>query len=94
MSEEVFKKIEQVLKEVKPSSSIKLERHLQNDLGLDSVDLLSFFFDLEKLFDVKIPQVDVENYQLLTIKNIVEYIEKIREPISESQTDVGNAASD
>ena len=51
-----------------PADQIRLDATLQ-ELGLDSLDGLDLFFDLEEAFDVKIPD-DVAR-QIVTVRDIV-----------------------
>ena len=39
---------------------VKLDSNLMNDLGAESIDFLDIMFRLEKEFDVKIPQREIE----------------------------------
>lgn len=77
MSDEIFQKLDQIIKECKPSVKIlKKDFNLRNDLDLDSLDMMNFFFEIEKVFDIKIPDEDIEGNELNNISNIIKYIEK------------------
>jgi len=54
-------------------SEIKLGSHLQDDLGADSLAVVEVVMAFEDEFDIKIPEEDTE--KLLTVKDIIEYIE-------------------
>jgi len=72
----VFDQVVSVLEDLKPSQNVQLEADLRQDLGLDSLDLISFFFEVEKMFDLKISQADIESENLMKIENVVRYVEK------------------
>ena len=46
-------------------SSIKQEHFLQDDLGLDSLMTFELLYDLEKAFDLEIPNDDLPGLQTL-----------------------------
>lgn len=77
MSEEIIKRLHQIVKEVKPSiNALKENSNLRKDLGLDSLDTISFFFEVEKAFDIKIPESDISENELFNIDKIIKYIEQ------------------
>ena len=49
--------------------------HLIDDLGLDSLDVVSLLFDIEDHYGVVIPEVEISPHQLLQIDNLVAFIE-------------------
>jgi acyl carrier protein len=44
------------------------------DAGMDSLDIVSFLFNIEKKYNVKIPDEELEKREMLIIKNIVSYV--------------------
>ena len=52
---------------------VTLDENLKDDLGADSIDAVQIVMDIEDTFGIT---VDEDNAQsMLTVKNIVEYIE-------------------
>ncbi len=51
---------------------ITLSASLDVDLGLSSFDYVEILFDLEKEFDLEIPEDDIR--ELETVEEIIEYI--------------------
>jgi len=77
MSDEIYQKLEQIIKEMKPSVKIlKKEFNLRNDLNLDSLDTISFFFEVESAFGIKISEKDIMENSLLNIERLIEFINK------------------
>ena len=76
MPDEILNKLEQIVKEIKPSVRINLDANLRKDIGLDSLDMFSFFFEVEKMFGIKIPEEDISKYELINVNNTVEYIKQ------------------
>ena len=54
-------------------SSIKPEHSLREDLGLDSLMTFELLYDLEKAFDLEIPNDDLPGLQ--TLEDVVKYVE-------------------
>lgn len=55
-------------------SSVKPEHNLRDDLGLDSLMTFELLYDLEKAFDIEIPNDDLPGLQ--TLADVVHYIEE------------------
>ena len=53
--------------------SIKPESSLVDDLKADSLDVVEFIMDLEKEFDLEIPDEDLP--KVATVQDVVTYIE-------------------
>ena len=56
------------------AAEVKDEASFTNDLGADSLDTVELIMELEKQFDVTIPDTDAEKIQ--TVGDAVAYIEK------------------
>ena len=74
----VFEEIRDVVVEqlnVSPEA-VKLESKIIEDLGADSLDVVELIMALEEKFDIQIPDTEAE--KLISIQNVVDYIEKIK----------------
>ena len=47
---------------------------LVDDLNMDSLDVISFLFEVENEFNIKVPEEDVDKYELLNLNNFYNYI--------------------
>ncbi|MEM9416783.1 MAG: acyl carrier protein [Bacteroidota bacterium] len=56
------------------AADVKLESHLQNDLGADSLDTVELVMEFEKEFDVSIPDDEAEKIQ--TVGEAVAWLDK------------------
>lgn len=54
-------------------STIKPDQHLRDDLGLDSLRTFELLYDLEKAFDLEIPNDDLPGLQ--TLADVIAYVE-------------------
>ena len=52
-----------------------LNVHLIDDLNMDSLDAISFLFEVEQEFDIKIPESDIDLFGLFHLKKLDDYIE-------------------
>lgn len=55
--------------------AVKLESKIIEDLGADSLDVVELVMALEEKFEVEIPDGEAE--KLISISDVVSYIEKI-----------------
>ncbi len=76
MSEEIRKKLEVILKDVDSSAEYREDVHLRKDLNMDSLDVISFLFEVEVQTGIKIPEEDIDAHELLVLGNLCNYIEK------------------
>ena len=74
--DEVHSKVKKVIAEVfkKDESELTLETKIIDDLGAESLDIITLLMEFEDTFDRKIPDEDVE--KLVTIGDTVQYIMK------------------
>lgn len=56
------------------ASEVSAQSSFTNDLGADSLDTVELIMELEKEFDISIPDEDAESIQ--TVGSAVDYIEK------------------
>lgn len=53
---------------------VKLESHLSDDLGADSLDAVEISMAIEEAFGISIPDEELEKFE--TVKNIVDFVDK------------------
>lgn len=73
---EVKNKIFAILSELSGMETITLEQDLQNDLLLDSLHMVSLLMMLEDDFEIVLNESDMNPYDLSTVQNVVDLIEK------------------
>jgi acyl carrier protein len=71
--EEILQKIEEVTVATYFKEDIQEDDNLGDTWGLDSLDKVEFFMELETKFNISIPEEDSE--YLLTIKEVIDYLE-------------------
>ena len=76
---------EQVKKIIAEQLGVKLEQvtddsNLTSDLGADSLDKVELIMNLEEVLEIEIP--DDESEQLKTVKEVIEFVNKIKTGIT------------
>ena len=75
MSEQANKVVELIVEKLSVSKEeVTMEANFTNDLGADSLDTVELIMELEKEFNITIPDDDAE--KIVTVQNAVDYIEQ------------------
>lgn len=76
-SDDIFDRVEKILVErlVVDEDKVYLEAELMSDLGADSLDAVEIIMDIEKEFDIDIPDADAK--KMRTVEDITLYIQNI-----------------
>ena len=62
--------------------TIALENTLRDDLGLDSIATIELLFKLEDVFNLRIPDEDLQG--LTTVRDVIHYVEtKVSPPLAQ-----------
>ncbi|MCK9568289.1 acyl carrier protein [Candidatus Pacearchaeota archaeon] len=78
--QEIFSKLEGILKNplgeawIPENKEIKSDTEFRHDLGMDSLDVYEFVYDVEEEFGISIPDEKANDFE--TIKDCVEFIKK------------------
>ena len=74
--------IESVVAEVvgkltyEPNDDVQMDKLLRDDLGLDSIDCVEIVMELEKEFDISIPDNEVDAAAGWTVSELCDYVEE------------------
>ncbi len=69
--------------------TIRLEDHLRDDLGLDSMATIELLFRIEEAFDIQIPDEDLQ--QLRRVGDVISYVQERLPPASPGARTVRSA---
>lgn len=74
--EDVFKKVQDFFVEKGwPEHDITEKSNLSTDFDLDSLDNVEFIMELEKIFNIAIPDEEAEKYfDNNTLKDVIDYL--------------------
>jgi acyl carrier protein len=61
--------------EVQHSALDQLSLHLISDFNLDSLELISFIFEVERVYGVELPQDLIDSHELLNLVNLARHLE-------------------
>jgi acyl carrier protein len=75
-----MKNSKDILKSIASSAAHKdvpdINVNLVDDLNMDSLDAISFLFEVENEFNVKIPESDIDQLGLFDLNKLHDYISK------------------
>ena len=69
-------KVIKILAELSETESISLENHLQNDLGLDSMLMVTLLLEIEEKFEIELNESDMNPFDLNTVQDVISLVEK------------------
>ena len=49
-------------------------KNISTDIGLDSLDIMAFLFDVEEKFSIKLPDEDFDELGLMNLDKLVDYL--------------------
>ena len=74
----VFEEVSNILKELSVVKKIHLKSNLQNDLGLDSLNLVTLLLEIEEVFNIELDESDMNPFELTDVEHVVWLVEKYR----------------
>ncbi len=65
-----------ILKKLSGLDDILIEDNLQNDLGLDSITMVTLLLEIEEEFRITLDESDMNPFDLTTVADVVVLVEK------------------
>lgn len=65
-----------ILKKLSGLDDILIEDNLQNDLGLDSITMVTLLLEIEEEFRITLDESDMNPFDLITVADVVVLVEK------------------
>lgn len=78
MSDRIKKGLVKLINNVKPGIDYSENIDLFEDLKLDSLDAIGFFFEVEQEFEINISDEDIDTHKLSNIGNLYNYIDELK----------------
>lgn len=72
----IFDDIKVILSELSGTDNIELENELKNDLGLDSLQMVTLLIMIEDSFKIILDESDMNPFDLVTVSDVIALIEK------------------
>lgn len=73
---ETQERVVKILEELSGNTNINSNDHLQNDLGLDSLDLVNLLVCIEDEFEIELDESDMNPFDFETVESVVNMVEK------------------
>ena len=72
----IFDDIKVILSELSGTDNIELENELKNDLGLESLQMVTLLIMIEDSLKIILDESDMNPFDLVTVSDVVVLIEK------------------
>ena len=72
----IFDKVKEIINELCGLEEINVEDSLQQDLGLDSMLLVSLIIEIEDKFQIVLDEADMNPFDLNTVKDVLCLVNK------------------
>lgn len=72
----ITEKVIEILIGLCGEEAIKESDSLQEDLGLDSLALVTMLVEIEETFDVQLDEADMNPFDLMTVQDVIDLAEK------------------
>ena len=69
-------KVKQLLSELSGEESVENTDHLQKDLALDSLMMVTMLVEIEEAFGVELNEADMNPFDLSTVQNVIDMVAK------------------
>lgn len=72
----IEEKVKGILCELSGEESVESTAHLQDDLALDSLMMVTFLVEIENVFDIELDEFDMNPFELGTVQNVIDMVAK------------------
>lgn len=79
----ISKEVINIIKELGGIDSVSESDNLQEDLALDSLDMVTLLLMIEDTFSIELNESDMNPYDLETVSDVIALVEKYSEVINE-----------
>lgn len=72
----ITEKVIEILVGFSGEDTIKESNYLQEDLGLDSLAMVTLLVEIEEAFDITLAEADMNPFDLTTVQDVIDMIGK------------------
>ena len=72
----IEEKVKGILCELSGEEAIENTDHLQGDLALDSLMMVTMLVEIEEAFDIELDEADMNPFDLGTVQNVIDMVAK------------------
>ena len=69
-------KVKEILYELSGEETIENTDHLQGDLALDSLMMVTMLVEIEEAFAIELDEADMNPFDLSTVQNVIDMVAK------------------
>ena len=69
-------KVKKILRELSSEETIENTDHLQRDLALDSLMMVTMLVEIEEVFAIELDEADMNPFDLGTVQNVIDMVAK------------------
>lgn len=69
-------KVKEILCELSGKETIENTDHLQGDLALDSLMMVTMLVEIEETFEIELDEADMNPFDLGTVQNVIDMVAK------------------
>lgn len=69
-------KVKEILCELSGEENIENTDHLQGDLALDSLMMVTMLVEIEEAFAIELDEADMNPFDLSTVQNVIDMVAK------------------
>jgi len=74
MNDKSVEKFKSIIEKIKPGVQFDLNKNLEEDMAFDSLDLINFYFEIERIFKIKLSEDDIAKLNGSTLSNIIQLV--------------------
>ena len=72
----IEEKVKRILCELSREEIVENTDHLQGDLALDSLMMVTMLVEIEEVFDIELDEADMNPFDLDTVQNVIDMVAK------------------
>lgn len=69
-------KVKKIISDLCGGIDVNLDTALRDDLGIDSLDMVNFMFELEEVFGIELEALDMNPLKFTTVQSVIDLIKK------------------
>ncbi len=74
----VEEKVKDILFELSGMEITENDAMLQEELGMDSISMVTMLVEIEEIFDIELDESDMNPFDLTTVQNVIDMVGKYR----------------
>ena len=71
---DIFEKVIAIISGLAETDSIQAGHYLQEDIGLDSLNMVTLLIELEEKFGIELDESDMNPYDLNTVQSVADLV--------------------